>query len=72
MRAKRLVLWAWNTWARPPFCWRRKGIRQRPQNLVDLDELESMLRDLSQIIWLSPAVVAELLVLARRHREATR
>ena len=42
------------------------------QNLVDLDELESMLRDLSQIIWLSPAVVAELLVLARRHREATR
>ena len=29
MRAKRLVRRAWNTWARPPFCWRRKGIRQR-------------------------------------------
>lgn len=42
------------------------------RNLVNLDELESNLRDLSQIIWLSPTVVAELLGLARRYRETTR
>ena len=42
------------------------------RNLVNLDELESMLRDLSQIIWLSPTVVAELLGLTRRYRETTR
>ena len=42
------------------------------RNLVNLDDLESMLQDLSQIIWLSPTVVAELLGLARRYRETTR
>ena len=42
------------------------------RNLVNLDDLESMLQDLSQIMWLSPTVVAELLGLARRYRETTR
>ena len=32
---------------------------------LDLGELEVMLRNLSQILWLSPAVVAEILRLAR-------
>ena len=35
----------------------------------DMDELEAALGDLSQVLWLSPAVVAEVLRLAR---EATR
>ena len=35
----------------------------------DMDELEAALADLSQVLWLSPAVVAEVLRLAR---EATR
>ena len=36
---------------------------------IDMDELEIALGDLSQVLWLSPAVVAEVLRLAR---EATR
>ena len=32
---------------------------------LDLGELETTLRDLSQILWLSPVVVAEVLRLAR-------
>ena len=32
---------------------------------LDLGELEATLRDLSQILWISPAVVAEVLRLAR-------
>ena len=32
---------------------------------LDLDELETVLRDLSQVLWISPAVVAEILRLAR-------
>ena len=32
---------------------------------LDLEELETTLRDLTQILWLSPAVVAEVLRLAR-------
>ena len=32
---------------------------------LDLGELEAILRDLSQILWISPAVVAEVLRLAR-------
>ena len=32
---------------------------------LDTGELEATLRDLSQILWLSPAVVAEVLRLAR-------
>ena len=32
---------------------------------LDLGELEATLRDLSQFLWISPAVVAEVLRLAR-------
>ena len=32
---------------------------------LDLGALEGILRDLSQILWLSPAIVAEVLRLAR-------
>ena len=35
------------------------------QKRLNLGELEVMLRNLSQILWLSPAVVAEILRLAR-------
>ena len=33
---------------------------------LDLDELEAVLQDLVQILWISPAVVAEILRLARK------
>ena len=36
------------------------------QKRLNLGELEVMLRNLSQILWLSPAVVAEILRLARK------
>ena len=35
------------------------------QQLMNLGELETTVRDLSQILWLSPVVVAEVLRLAR-------
>ena len=35
------------------------------QRHMDLGELETTVRDLSQILWLSPVVVAEVLRLAR-------
>ena len=35
------------------------------QRRMDLGELETTVRDLSQILWLSPVVVAEVLRLAR-------
>ena len=35
---------------------------------LDLGELETVLRDLGQILWLSPAVVAEVLRLAREEK----
>lgn len=35
---------------------------------LDLEELEAILQDLVQVLWISPAVVAELLRLAREVR----
>jgi predicted nucleic acid-binding protein len=35
---------------------------------LDLEELEAVLQDLVQVLWISPAVVAELLRLAREAR----
>ena len=35
---------------------------------LDLEELEAVLQDLVQVLWVSPTVVAELLRLAREAR----
>ena len=39
---------------------------------IDLGELETTLRDLTQVLWLSPAVVAEVLSLAREAEDEKR
>ena len=45
-----------------------REVAERVKPRLDLRELEVALRNLSQILWLSPAVVAEILRLAREEK----